>query len=228
MKEKPKRNLISVPLFPQLKIDGEKFWIEGFESKKVKIEDVKEEGWRSGRGRKYKSGKFLPSFIIGLVDKLRKKKEIDIHSAFRKASRLIGFSPGYIKKIYYSALRRDEYRPIIKELNSGVDEQLSFEDFKKDLEGFISLGGWFPREYLFQQVSQVFGLQKAEKVDQIYGDKLDANFRKFMGEDEDKKLLMRELKKLDPKKERDKIEAYCTLHGLDFEETISELELKNR
>lgn len=132
---------IHFPLFPRgsFQKKGGLFLAERFTTKPNTMENILEDGERrlkSGRGRKYASGRIPPSFIVGGVDTLVEKgKAKNVHAAFPEIAEVAGYESGtgggsdYVKKIYYKALKRDEYRSLVEWNEPGCSDDLPNPEF---------------------------------------------------------------------------------------------------
>lgn len=226
---KKKPLVIQIPLFPREK--------GRWSSRPTSMEQICEEGerreWQSGRGRKLGSGKVSPSYIIGRVEHLIETGEArNIHEAFYEVSHETGYEMDTVKKIYYTALKRDRYRPLIEWTNEPKNEE---KVNLKSLEKLINDGGWLSRDYLIREL----GKEKTEEILSRYGEKLKENFEKLTHKssetqerdesegDEENAIIPKDLwnilTKLDPKKDREEIESYCTLRNLDLEAVIEQI-----
>ena len=177
--------LLGLPLFPKgtFQKKGGRFLLEVFTSRPTTLtmESILEDGerreWKSGRGPKYPSGEILPSYIVGSVDTLVEKGEVkNIHAAFPEIANITGYgSADCIKKIYYTALKRDMYRNLIEWIDPNQPitnlENLIYSIKEAVGKGLI----WEPQNLkeAMTRITEVYGEGEKRRIMLIYIEELE-------------------------------------------------------
>jgi hypothetical protein len=188
--------ILQLPLFPRgvFQEKGRLFQWDIFRTKPtdIDIEIVIKNGesreWKSGRGPKYGSGRINPSFIVGGVDTLVEKGKVkNLHAAFPEIAEAAGYQKidethdldgsDYVKKIYYKAIKRDEYRNLIEWNEPGCSDDLPNPEFPliNYIKDCLSRKPKDMKRKL-RQIAKVYGREKVKEVLALYIGELEKLF----------------------------------------------------